>query len=119
MPSIENSALFQASMARRSSTWAAHHRIYPSRKCPNSSNSCWPSAQITTSISSKCLCRKSGWPDMTRKRTPIPIAEKLASALADFPPEQERNVLRAQKVRAQAANRLFTPDHNVLHTHGG
>lgn len=54
-----------------------------------------------------------------RARKHIPIAEKLASALADRLPQHERDALRASRVSAQSIIRMFTPDHNVLHTHGG
>ena len=54
-----------------------------------------------------------------RKRKYIPLSEKLASALADRLPQQQRDALRAAKVPAQQVIRLFTPDHNILHTHGG
>jgi hypothetical protein len=54
-----------------------------------------------------------------RARKHIAIAEKLASALADRLPQHERDALRASRVSAQSVIRMFTPDHNVLHTHGG
>jgi hypothetical protein len=54
-----------------------------------------------------------------RARKHIPIAEKLASALADRLPQHERDALRASRMPAQQIIRMFTPDHNVLHTHGG
>jgi hypothetical protein len=54
-----------------------------------------------------------------RARKHIAIAEKLASALADRLPQHERDALRASRVPAQQIIRMFTPDHNVLHTHGG
>lgn len=56
---------------------------------------------------------------MSRKRKYIPLPERLASALADKLPQEQRDQLRAAKVSAKAIIRLFTPDHNILHTHGG
>jgi hypothetical protein len=58
-------------------------------------------------------------PRRKRARKHIAIAEKLASALADRLPQHERDALRASRVPAQQIIRMFTPDHNVLHTHGG
>ena len=56
---------------------------------------------------------------MSRRRKHIPIAEKLASALADRLPQHERDLLRANRVPARQIIRLFTPDHNVLHSFSG
>lgn len=54
-----------------------------------------------------------------RRRKHIPLAERLASALADTLAQEERDALRAAKVPAQVVLRMFTPDHVVLHCHGG
>lgn len=56
---------------------------------------------------------------MSRKRDHIPLSEKLASALADKLSPEQRKDLRERKVSAATVIRLFTPDHNILHTHGG
>lgn len=54
-----------------------------------------------------------------RARKHIPVSELLASALADKLPQEQRDQLRAAKVPAKIVIRLFTPDHVVLHAHGG
>ena len=56
---------------------------------------------------------------MTRQRKYIPMAERLAAALAEQLPQDLRDELRASKVPAWAVLRLFTPDHNILHAHDG
>lgn len=56
---------------------------------------------------------------MSKPRQYIPLAERLAAALADLLPQAERDALRARKVPASVVLRLFTPDHNILHAFGG
>ena len=54
-----------------------------------------------------------------RPRKYIPLPERLASALSMLLPQEQRDDLRARKVPAKAVIRLFTPDHIILHAHGG
>lgn len=56
---------------------------------------------------------------MSRKRKYIPLTEKLACVLADLLTPAERDALRRLKVPAKTVIRMFTPDHVVLHAHGG
>jgi len=54
-----------------------------------------------------------------RPRAHIPLSELLASALADKLAQENRDTLRELKVPAHVVIRLFTPDHVILHAHGG
>jgi hypothetical protein len=56
-----------------------------------------------------------------RKRAHIPLIEKLASALADKLPVEERDALRRTEPRIPARKivAMFTPDHLDLHAFGG
>ena len=65
------------------------------------------------------LSRPFGYSDMRRHRAHIPMAELLASALADKLPQKQRDWLREWKVPAGWVIGLFTPDHVILHCHGG
>ena len=56
---------------------------------------------------------------MKRPRRYIPLPELLASALADLLPQEQRDDLRAHKVSAKQVIKLFSPDHNHLHSLGG
>lgn len=54
-----------------------------------------------------------------RARKHVKVRELLAAALADLLPQEMRDELRAAKVPAKKVIKLFTPDHNILHAHGG
>jgi hypothetical protein len=78
------------------------------------------SKEAVLDVLSKLLGVTSDELSMSRRpRKYIPLPERLASALADKLPQEQRDQLRAAKVPAKAIIRLFTPDHNILHTHGG
>lgn len=54
-----------------------------------------------------------------RKRKAIRKDEYLAAALACLLPKEMRDELRGNKVPSKAVLKLFSPDHIVLHCHGG
>lgn len=56
---------------------------------------------------------------MTRKRAHIPLKDIAAAFASLVLSQEERDDLRARKVSALAVLKLFTPDHIVLHCHGG
>ena len=56
---------------------------------------------------------------MRRKRAYIPLADKLAAALACLLPQADRDLLRSAKARRQMVLGLFDWDHIELHSWGG